>query len=165
MRQWTEKEEQKLRQMRREGRTYKEIAEALGRTQTAVAQKINSWKKKEKERIPKNIYKEKIFSTNERQKKPPSKDEIYDKLVLALLTEFDTLRSQLSNLPPRYVKIKPRLYTNLFRCTEALLRILKAKPAENDIDDWAEIIAEKLPSHMAEPRKLLKQWTPKRKKL
>ena len=72
---------------------------------------------------------------------------------MTLLTEFDRLKIQLNNLSPRYMKYNPKLYTNLFRCTDALMRLLKDKSGESDVDDWLNIIAEKLPEEMAEPRK------------
>ena len=160
MKHWTLQEEQKLKEMCREGKTYTEIAETLGRTERSIKDRIREIAPE----LRQPIYRKKIGAITE-QENMPSNEEVHLKLVLALLAEFDSLRNQLENMSPQFMKIRPKLYTNLFRCTETLLRILKSAPEKNDIDEWAEIIAEKLPPEIAEPRKLLGQWIPKRKKL
>jgi len=165
MKRWKTEETQRLLQMFQEGRPYNEIAETLGKSESAIRQKIYNLRKRGiVTELLQPLYTN-FFPQRTEKKDPPSKEEIYRKLVLALLTEFDRIRINLNNQTPQYMKLKPRLYNNLFRCAEALLRILKAEPEESDIDEWAEIIAEKLPSEFIEPRKLLKRWTPKRKKL
>jgi hypothetical protein len=164
MKQWVKDEEEALLRMWQEGKTFNEIAEAFDRTSISVKRKMDRLRANKSGTRPVSpLYRKKVQCSAELEK-PPSKEEIHDKLVLALLDEFDRLRVQLDNLSPQHMKHKPKLYTNLFRCTDALLRILKAEPEESDIDDWIEIIAQKLPDEMAKPRKLLKQWIPKRRK-
>jgi predicted transcriptional regulator len=160
MKRWTLQEEQKLKEMRQKGKAYTEIAEVLGRTERSIKDRIREIAPE----LRQPIYRKKIGANTE-QEKIPSNEEIHLKLVLAFLAEFDSLRSQLESMSPQFMKIRPRLYTSLFRCTETLLRILKSEPEETDIDKWAEIIAEKLPPDIVEPRKLLRQWISKRKKL
>lgn len=85
-----------------------------------------------------------------------SKEAVYDKLILALLDEFDQIRTELKTLGEKYTKYKPRLYTSLFRCAEALRNLLKASPDTGEVEDWINIITQNLPERHA--KKLLKKW-------
>ena len=73
----------------------------------------------------------------------PSKEEIYLKLVNALLEEFDVIRKELE--ATRYAKHKRELWINLFKCAETLRALLLAQPDGADIDDWLQMIQQKAP--------------------
>ncbi|MCD6537015.1 hypothetical protein J7L18_00150 [Candidatus Bathyarchaeota archaeon] len=70
-------------------------------------------------------------------------EAIYRNLILALLNEFNHIRETIRR--SRYEKHKTRLWNNLFRCAETLLKLLEAQPEQSDVDQWLKIIAEKAP--------------------
>lgn len=72
-----------------------------------------------------------------------NKEAIYDKLILALLDEFNYIRQALR--ASKYEKHKTQLWNNLFRCAETLKDLLESRPEQSDVDEWFEIIAEKAP--------------------
>ncbi|NIP66609.1 hypothetical protein GWN63_00710 [Candidatus Bathyarchaeota archaeon] len=78
---------------------------------------------------------------------------------MALLEEFHKLRHILKHLGREKMKLKPRFYNNLFRCTETLLDVLKAEPEETSLEEWAQLIARKLPRELREPRRCIQRWT------
>jgi len=84
-----------------------------------------------------------------------NKEAIYDKLILALLDEFNYIRQALRT--SKYEKHKPQLWNNLFRCAETLKDLLESRPEQSDVDEWFEIIAEKAPKKFVKiARQLLK---------
>ena len=85
------------------------------------------------------------------------KEKVYESLIIALLDEFDEIREALRKA--RYEKHKARLWNNLCRCTDTLIRLLKSSPDENDIDDWLRIIAEKAPKKFAKYAKQMLEKT------
>ena len=82
-----------------------------------------------------------------------TEDEIFDRLIDALLEEFELIRKELRSA--QYTKHKPQLWNNLFRCAETLRDLLLSRPKTSDVDEWLEIIAEKAPKKFVKYAKRL----------
>lgn len=82
-----------------------------------------------------------------------SEDEIFTRLIDALLEEFELIRKELR--ATQYTKHKPQLWNNLFRCAETLRDLLLSRPKTSDVDEWLNIIAEKAPKKFVKYAKRL----------
>ena len=82
-----------------------------------------------------------------------NKEAIFDKLILALLEEFDRIRFEIQSA--KYTKHKPQLWNNLFRCAETLRDLLMSRPDKGEVDEWLDIIAQKAPKKFVKYAKRL----------
>ncbi len=75
-----------------------------------------------------------------------SKEEILNYLIKALFEEIRRIRIELSRASP---KKRPSLRRELRNSSLALADLLQAIPEEGDIDEWLQIIQEKMPKKFA----------------
>jgi len=72
----------------------------------------------------------------------PPKGEILNHLIKSLFREIQRIREELSKAHP---KKRPALRRELRKSSLALADLLQALPEESDVDEWLEIIQEKMP--------------------
>lgn len=160
MTKWTRKEEQQLWKLYQTARSYREIADALGRSVGSVTGKLHRLQK-ERKKAQAPIYTKSFLRP---RTTVPKATEIHDQLVSALLKEFNTIHQTLATLGRKDLKHKRGLHNNLCRIAEVLISLLKTKPEKPSMETWwDQLDAEQLPRHARRvTQRLFTQWTTKR---
>ena len=89
------------------------------------------------------LYKEKFFPVSEMNETLAlNKDSILNSLIDTLFNEIKRIREELKHAS---IKEKPRLRRELRGSSLALAELLQMLPEKSDMDEWLEIIQEKMP--------------------
>jgi len=89
------------------------------------------------------LYKEKIFPVSAMNETLAlNKDSILNSLIDTLFNEIKRIREELKHAS---IKEKPRLRRELRGSSLALAELLQMLPEKSDMDEWLEIIQEKMP--------------------
>jgi len=89
------------------------------------------------------LYKEKFFPVSEMNETLAlNKDSILNSLIDTLFNEIKRIREELKHAS---IKEKPRLRRELRGSSLALADLLQMLPEKSDMDEWLEIIQEKMP--------------------